>query len=258
MNGSVVTLENCTVVRATGGAGGVGGNGGRGQPGGFGSPGGSHPGSPAAGTGGNGAHGGHGGGGGGGAGGHSVAILRSNGATVNTTGLAVSGGTAGTGGAGGLSGVGAAPEDDDGNDGPAGSGGTLTTTLVVAGAEPELAARPASGGGARAVCDISCALDAPGAGEGVALAFDGVSPNPVTSGSLVHFGVPEEARVTVEVFDLVGRRVSTLADGTFPAGRHAVRWAGTLGDGHRAAAGVYVVRFSALGRTLTRTAVVVR
>jgi hypothetical protein len=177
---------------------------------------------------------------------------------VNTTGLAVTGGAAGTGGAGGLSAPGAPLEDDDGADGAAGAGGLLGATLVVAGSEPGLGARPAVSSGALGTCDIACVLDAPGPGEGVALAFEGVSPNPVASGSLVRFGLPEQARVSIEVFDLVGRRVSTLADGTFPAGAHAVRWAGTLAGGHRAAAGVYLLRFAALGRTLTRTAIVVR
>jgi hypothetical protein len=254
---SFVTLENCTIQRGAGGAGAPGGAGGRGQPGGFGGPGGAHPGSAAPGTGGAGAHGGHGGGGGGGAGGQSYAIVRTSGSTVSTNNLVVAGGAPGAGGAGGVSAPGAPLEDDDGLDGGSGASGGLGTTLVLPGAEPELAARPASGAGA-ATCNISCVLDAPAPGAAVALSFAGVSPNPVSGVSLVRFGLPEDAHVTLEVFDLVGRRVRSLADGVFPAGTHAVRWDGALASGGHAAAGVYSLRFTALGRTLTRTAVVVR
>jgi hypothetical protein len=256
-NAANVTVNNCTFQRGVGAAGGAGGPGGRGEPGGFGGPGGAHPGTATAGTGGNGAHGGHGGGGGGGAGGYSYAIVRTSGSALGQAGSTVLGGAAGSGGAGGVSAPGAPAEDDDGFDGVAGTAGVLGTTLVVAGPEPELAARPAAATGTVA-CSIDCLLDAPAPNSPVSLSFEGVSPNPASGPSIVRFGLPEEGRVTIEVFDPVGRRVRTLCDGLFPAGSHAVRWDGAAGGGRRAAAGVYLLRFSALGRTITRTAIVVR
>jgi len=92
----------------------------------------------------------------------------------------------------------------------------------------------------------------------VPLAFGGASPNPIAGISLVRFGLPQEARVTIEVFDPAGRRVRTLCDATFPPGEHSVRWDGAANANGRPAAGVYLLRFSALGRTLTRTAIVTR
>lgn len=47
--------------------------------------------------------------------------------------------------------------------------------------------------------------------------------------------------MTVEVFDVAGRRVATLARGAFKAGRHTLSWDGAT-DGGSAGAGLYFVR----------------
>lgn len=51
-----------------------------------------------------------------------------------------------------------------------------------------------------------------------------VSPNPATAAVTVEFEVARRGPVSVEIFDLAGRRVATLASETFAAGRHALRW----------------------------------
>ncbi len=51
-------------------------------------------------------------------------------------------------------------------------------------------------------------------------------PNPFNPVTTVPFALPEAARVRLEVFDLMGRRVAVLADGPYEAGRHAVVFAG--------------------------------
>ncbi|WP_420455537.1 reprolysin-like metallopeptidase [Rubrivirga sp.] len=80
-----------------------------------------------------------------------------------------------------------------------------------------------------------------------------VAPNPSSGGARVSFAVPEAGAVRVAVYDVRGREVAVLVDGTMAAGRHeAVLSSGSL------AAGVYVVRLEAGGQVLTRQAVVVR
>jgi hypothetical protein len=81
------------------------------------------------------------------------------------------------------------------------------------------------------------ALDAPG---GVRLASP--SPNPFNSSTLIGFDLARDARASVQVFDVEGRLVATLAEGEFTAGPHSVVWNGTTGSGARAAAGIYFVR----------------
>lgn len=64
------------------------------------------------------------------------------------------------------------------------------------------------------------------------------------------------ARLTV--YDVLGRRVTTLVQGALPAGRHAVRWDGRAADGSPVAGGLYLYRLDAGAFTQTRTMMLVR
>ncbi|MBD3367769.1 MAG: T9SS type A sorting domain-containing protein [Candidatus Eisenbacteria bacterium] len=68
------------------------------------------------------------------------------------------------------------------------------------------------------------------------------TPNPFNPATTIRYTLPEDGRVTLAVYDIVGRLVSTLVDGETPAGRHSVVWNGTDECGHRVASGVYFAR----------------
>jgi hypothetical protein len=75
-------------------------------------------------------------------------------------------------------------------------------------------------------------------------------PNPFNPGTRIEFRVPELSRVTLVVFDVLGRRVRTLIDGPFPASGAApyfALWDGTTDGGVPAASGVYFCRMNATG-----------
>ncbi len=96
------------------------------------------------------------------------------------------------------------------------------------------------------------------AGEPRILALAQNSPNPFSRGTAVAFTLPEPATVRVEVYDLAGRRVNTLAEGNWGAGRHTVSWDGRDDRGRALAGGIYFIRLHS-GRTeLVRRAVLVR
>ena len=57
----------------------------------------------------------------------------------------------------------------------------------------------------------------------------------------------EAGHVRLEVFNVLGRRVSTVADREFGAGRHQVKWDGLDTEGRRAPSGVYFYRLVAPG-----------
>lgn len=69
-------------------------------------------------------------------------------------------------------------------------------------------------------------------------------PNPFNSATMINFMVPKQERVTITVYDILGRAVMTLADREFAAGMHTVRWDGNCGDGSAAVSGRYYVRAS--------------
>ena len=49
-------------------------------------------------------------------------------------------------------------------------------------------------------------------------------PNPFNPSTEIPFALPEAARVTLTLYDVLGRTVATLVDGPVAAGRHTVRW----------------------------------
>lgn len=87
----------------------------------------------------------------------------------------------------------------------------------------------------------------------LALALQGLSPNPGTNPLAVSLVLPDEAPASLEVFDITGRRVAGRElRGTGP-GRHHVR----LND-VSLSPGVYVLRLTHGGRILTARGVVTR
>jgi hypothetical protein len=69
-------------------------------------------------------------------------------------------------------------------------------------------------------------------------------PNPFNPSTNIVFDLPVESIVKLTVYDMLGRRVATLSDGTLPMGLHVVELnAGALGM----ASGMYIYRLEALG-----------
>ena len=91
-----------------------------------------------------------------------------------------------------------------------------------------------------------------------AFSLAAVAPNPFDAETSVRWDLSRATRVRVDVFDVAGRRVTTLLDSQRPSGLGEVRWHGRDDRGRAVAAGVYFVRVSALGQTQTRRAVVLR
>ncbi|MCC6649816.1 MAG: T9SS type A sorting domain-containing protein [Candidatus Eisenbacteria bacterium] len=73
-------------------------------------------------------------------------------------------------------------------------------------------------------------------------------PNPARGDATLSYDLPKEGEVSLEVFDLQGRLVRSLARGRQPAGRHSVRWDGRDGAGQSPPAGVYLARIRANGQ----------
>jgi hypothetical protein len=70
-------------------------------------------------------------------------------------------------------------------------------------------------------------------------------PNPFNPSTRVGYDLPELSRVSVRVYDLLGRTVATLADGTASPGRHAVEWHGRSDAGVQLPSGVYFLKMDA-------------
>jgi hypothetical protein len=84
-------------------------------------------------------------------------------------------------------------------------------------------------------------------------ALAGARPNPAVEELAVAFSLPDASSARLEAYDLAGRRVAGKDVGALGAGGHVVR----LGEGVELNAGVYLVRLTQAGRTLTTRVVIV-
>ena len=88
-----------------------------------------------------------------------------------------------------------------------------------------------------------------------------LAPNPTRGRVEIQYVLHVAARVSLGVFDVQGRRVAEIVDGTQPAGPHRVDWevpGGGSGAGRALANGIYFTRIEVGGKCETRRFVVVR
>ncbi|HET9327831.1 MAG TPA: LamG-like jellyroll fold domain-containing protein, partial [Candidatus Eisenbacteria bacterium] len=86
------------------------------------------------------------------------------------------------------------------------------------------------------------------------LSLGPVSPNPAPGHAQITFTLPRPTPVRLSILDIQGREVAVLAEGTFDAGRHPVRWNGQSA-GRSLPAGLYMVRLQTPERSLVRKTV---
>ena len=72
-----------------------------------------------------------------------------------------------------------------------------------------------------------------------------VTPNPLHGSGSIRFSLPAAGDTRVEVYDVTGRRVRMLADGTRSSGPHAIAWDGRDDRGAKLGGGIYFVRLTA-------------
>ncbi|MGH7740849.1 MAG: FlgD immunoglobulin-like domain containing protein [Candidatus Eiseniibacteriota bacterium] len=90
------------------------------------------------------------------------------------------------------------------------------------------------------------------------LSFAPPTPNPARGLTQLRYALPRAANVRLAIYDLGGRRVRTLAEGSQAAGNHSVAWDVRDDQGHALGAGLYFARFEAEGRVFMRRVVTMR
>jgi N-acetylmuramoyl-L-alanine amidase len=84
-------------------------------------------------------------------------------------------------------------------------------------------------------------------GEGVprAVELQQNFPNPFNPTTTIRFSLPEAAVVRLEIYDILGRAVTTLVDDVIGAGTHSVMWNARSSSGAEVSSGMYFARFTA-------------
>ncbi len=119
---------------------------------------------------------------------------------------------------------------------------------------------PCGGGsGCEAIDSFSAPVGAPDVSAAPSVTrLAGIFPNPFGEGTTIEFEVARAMEVRLSVFDVGGRQVRVLREGSVPAGRHAVGWDGRDSGGRAVSAGVYFVRLTGDGLEQTEKVTVVR
>ncbi|MCX5800005.1 MAG: T9SS type A sorting domain-containing protein [Candidatus Eisenbacteria bacterium] len=83
-------------------------------------------------------------------------------------------------------------------------------------------------------------------------------PNPFNPVTRIEFGLDEQARVSLRIYDISGKVVRTLVQESMSAGRHNATWNGEDESGMAVASGIYVCRLEAGSKTALRKMVLLR
>ena len=70
-------------------------------------------------------------------------------------------------------------------------------------------------------------------------------PNPFNPSTRISYALPRDGKLTLVIYDLLGREVTTLVNAEQPAGFHTVQWDGRNAAGVNVSSGIYLCRFKA-------------
>lgn len=69
-------------------------------------------------------------------------------------------------------------------------------------------------------------------------------PNPFNPSTSIEFGVKEEGKVTLEIYNVKGQLINTLVNKDFQAGNHSIVWNGTDNANKAVSSGIYFYKLS--------------
>lgn len=88
--------------------------------------------------------------------------------------------------------------------------------------------------------------------------LDDAYPNPFNPSTNISFGLPSAATVHLNIYNILGRKVKTLASGTYEAGTHVIVWDGTNDAGEVVSSGLYFYRMETPEFTTTKKVVLLK
>ena len=83
-------------------------------------------------------------------------------------------------------------------------------------------------------------------------------PNPFNPTSTLSFSVPTEGVMSLNIYDMTGRLVSTLVDGNLKQGYHSITWNGMDSNGHAVSSGMYIYSLKGEGVSITKKMVMMK
>lgn len=72
-------------------------------------------------------------------------------------------------------------------------------------------------------------------------------PNPFNPNTNIHFSVPKDSRVNVQIYNIKGQNIKNLLNNTLKAGNHSLTWDGTDNNGNHVTSGIYLIKMQGDG-----------
>ena len=83
-------------------------------------------------------------------------------------------------------------------------------------------------------------------------------PNPFNPGTTIEFSLPSDSYITLNIYDITGRLVNTLVNGSMETGYHTVTWNGIDSEGRIVSAGLYIYALNSKDVSITRKMVLMK
>ena len=83
-------------------------------------------------------------------------------------------------------------------------------------------------------------------------------PNPFNPTTQIKYDLPEDAMVNITIYDMMGRQVKTLVNGSQTAGYRTIQWNATNDEGKPVSAGLYLYTIEAGDYTQTKKMVLLK
>jgi len=83
-------------------------------------------------------------------------------------------------------------------------------------------------------------------------------PNPFNPVTTIRFDVPEESRVRIDIYNVMGQKVAAVVDAHYQPGFHAVNWGGMTTSGSALSSGMYFYRIQADKFTAVKKLILVK
>lgn len=83
-------------------------------------------------------------------------------------------------------------------------------------------------------------------------------PNPFNISTVIPFSVSRKTRVSISIYDLLGRKINTLLDKILSPGEYSVAWNGVDRNGSPVATGVYFYRFESPDLSTSRKLILLK
>jgi hypothetical protein len=88
--------------------------------------------------------------------------------------------------------------------------------------------------------------------------LNGNYPNPFNPETTISFSLKENADVTIDIFNIKGQKIDTVANGSFPAGSHNIIWKGDDSNGRKVASGIYFYKMHSGKYSKTRKMILMK